>query len=325
MFKLFVVAWMVVYNIAHAGSITVTGAGQTIEEAKQQAFRKAIELHVGANVLSDIETQNFNRVKDDIYIYSSGYVDNYKIVAKEVRSNKIVLLIEVSVSESKIKNRIIGLGKSNTDFDSDRHRAQISTYIKSKLDGERLLSKHLAGYPKKAYHLKQMPYNISIDQYRNPILNIPYQITWNFDYIKSLREILETIEDGSNGFFKNSAGAVVIMAKDPKDWILGEKTTHRFNDLNIINIFHDAVNGRNQVRVVLRLKDIHNNDVLAMCHAPYFISGYGPFYDTGPLRIKTIFGNAKEEGVIRVPANLELIDRISKIEMSIDSDFVCLR
>lgn len=325
MIRLLFVACMFISNIAFAGNITVTGSGQTLDEAKHQAFRKAIELHIGATVLSDIETQNFNRVKDDIYIYSSGYVDDYKILRQETVNNKIILLLEVSVSESKIKNRIISVGKSSTDFDNNKHAAQINTYVQTKLAGERLLLKHLDGYPKKAYLIKQLPYTISLDKYRNPILNIPYQLSWNYDYIKTLKEILDTIEDGSNGLMKNSEAAIVIMVKDPKDWILGERTTHRFNDLNVVTLFHDSMNGRNQVRIILRLKDIYNNDVAAACYAPYFISGNGAFYNTGPLRVKTIFGNAKEEATISIPTTIALIDKVAKIELSIDADFVCQR
>ena len=326
MVKLLLVACLLFSNFAFAGYRTVTGNGKTFEEAKHQAFRKAIELEIGANVLSDIETQNYRRIKDEIYIYSSGYVDDYKVLSQEVRGNNVIVLLEVLVSESKIKNRIISAGKSNTDFDNQKHTAQVGTYIQERISADRLLGKHLAEYPRKAYIVKQHPYNITLNEYRNPVLNIPYTLNWNYDYIKTLREILNTIEHGSNGFLKNNESVIVIMAKDPKDWVLGEKTTHRFNDLNTVNQVHNSLNGYNQVRIIVRLKDMYNNDVHAICYAPKFISGYSEtFYNTGEPRVKMFYGNAKEQGLIKLPVSLEIIDKTSKIELSIDADYICNR
>ena len=305
---------------------TVTGFGKSFEEAKQQAFRKAIEFTVGANVLSDIETKNYARVKDEIYIYSSGYVDDYKIVQQDSINGNVVLLMEVLVSESKIKNRIISVGKYSTEFDNQKHTAQVGTYIQERVSADRLLGKHLAEYPKKAYLIKQQPYTITLNEYRNPVLNIPYTLSWNYDYIKTLREIMGTIEHGSNGLFANSASAVIIMAKDPKDWVLGEKSTHRFNDLGTVNQIHNAINGRNQVRIILRLKDKYSSEVHSICYMPLFMSGHNEsFYNTGEPRIKTFFGNVQEKNTIKIPITLEVINRISTIELSVDSDFVCQR
>ena len=324
MFKLLIVACLFISSVTQAGYLTVTGSGSSFEEAKQQAFRKAIEFQVGANVLSDVETQQYKRIKDEIYVYSSGYVDDYKIITQEVNSNIVILLMEVLVSESKIKNRIISAGKSSVDFNNQQHSAQVSTYIQERLAGDRLLSKHLSGYPNRAYTIKQFPYTITINENRNPVLNIPYQLNWNYDYVKTLKEILNATQHGDNGLFKNSASAVVIMVKDPKDWLFGEKSVYKFNDLNTVNQVHDAFNGFNQARIIVRLKDVYSNDLFAICYAPRFISGEGgSFYDTGAPRIKTIFGNEKENSVIKFPVNLDIIDRTSKIELSIDSDFVC--
>lgn len=319
--RLLLVVCFLISSIASAGDYTtVTGSGKTFEEAKQQAFRKAIEFKVGANILSDVETQNYTRVKDEIYVYSAGYVDDYKILQQETHNGMIVVLMDVLVSENKIKNRIISAGKSSTEFDNDRHSAQVSTYVQERLAADRLLNKHLADYPKKAYIIKQSPYNITLNEYRNPVLNIPYQLSWNYDYVKTLREILTKTQHGGN----KSASAVVIMAKDPKDWILGEKTVHRYDDMNTVNQLHNVLNGNSQVRIIVRLKDIYSNDVYAVCYAPLFISGSSAaFYDVGEPRVKSIYGNTREEGTIRLPVNLDIINRTSKIELLIDSDFVC--
>lgn len=321
--------WLAFVNVANADQnsyLTVTGIGNNFQQAKENAFRKAIEFKVGTTVLSDLEIRNYKIAKQEIYLYSAGYVDDYKILQQDSVNGSVVVLMEVLVSESKIKNRIISAGKSSTDFENQKHTAQVGTYMQERVSADRILAKHLAGYPKKAYEIKQQPYNITLNEYRQPVLNIPYSLNWNYEYIKTLREILNTIEHGSNGLFKNSESAVVIMVKDPKDWILGEKTTHKFNDLNTVNQVHNALNGYNQIRIIVRLKDLYNNDIHAICYSPRFISGYGEtFYDTGEPRVKMFYGNAKEQGLIKLPVNLDIIDKTSKIELSIDADHICNR
>lgn len=321
--RLLIVACLFLFNVAYANTVTVNGLGRSFEEAKQQAFRKAIEFHLGATVLSDIETQNFARVKDEIYIYSAGYVDEYTIIQHEVYNNVISLTIRVTVSESKIKNRIISVGRSSTNFDSQRHTAQISTYLQERINGDNLLIKHLSDYPRKAYELKQFPYTVSIDDRRNLSLVIPYEIKWNYDYVKTLREILVTIQDKDSGPFRQNAAAIVIMVKDPNHLLFGEKTFHKFDDLQKVNLFHNYLHGSNEVRIVARLKDIYDNDVYGICFAPMFISGQGAMYDTGELRIKKIYGNNKERGQIQIPVDFTMLNKTSKIELSVASDFNC--
>lgn len=321
--KLLIVACLFLSNIVFANPVTVTGLGKSFEEAKQQAFRKAIEFQLGATVLSDIETRNFTRVKDEIYVYSAGYVDDYTIIKHEVYNQVISLTMHVTVSESKIRNRIISVGKSNIEFDNQRHTTQISTYLQERISGDNLLIKHLEGYPTKALNIKHLPYKISIDERRNAFLNIPYEINWNFDYVKTLREILTVIQDKDNGLFKNNASGIIIMVKDPKDWLIGSKTIHKFDDLQKVNLLHNHIQGSNEARIIVRLKDMYNNDLYGVCYAPRFISGGEAFYNTGELRVKQIYGNAKEQGEIRLPVNFTILDKTSKIELSIDADFNC--
>jgi len=321
--RLLIVACLFFSNIVFANPVTVTGLGRSFEEAKQQAFRKAIEFQLGATVLSDIETQNFTRVKDEIYVYSAGYVDDYKIIKHDINNQVIYLTVSVTVSESKIRNRIISVGKSSTNFDSERHTAQISTYIQERLNGDNLLIKHLEGYPTKALTIKHFPYKVSIDERRNASLIIPYEIVWNFDYVKTLREILTVVQDKDAGPFKNNASGIVIMIKDPKDWLIGSKTIHKFDDLHKVNLLHDYIQGSNEARIIVRLKDMYNNDLYGVCYSPRFISGGEAFYSTGELRVKQIYGNAKEQGEIKLPVNFTILDKTSKIELSIDADLYC--
>ena len=53
--------------------IRTQGRGSTFEEAKNEAFRSAIEIKVGSAIVSEQETFN-DKVRDEIVNYSAGYV-----------------------------------------------------------------------------------------------------------------------------------------------------------------------------------------------------------------------------------------------------------
>lgn len=321
---LLLVACLLLTTFASAGDYTtVTGSGKSFEEAKQQAFRKAIEFKVGAAVLSDVETSNYQRIKDEIYVYSAGYVEDFRVLKQENYGTSVVVLMEVLVAEGRIRNRILSEGKSSKEFAGERHSAQASTFLQERQQGDRMLGQLFANYPHKAYHIKEGAYNITLDYRRNTTLNIEYEMWWNYDFVMNLREILSVIEDKSNGFNKPSAGAIVIMAKDPKDWLLGKRTDHLFNDLNRVDQVHDYIQTKTP-RIVVTFKDIQNRTVYAVCHTPKFIWGGGDsFYSTGNHNTVVIYGNVKEKGTIQTPAPLEIIDKINKIELSIVAENVC--
>lgn len=322
--RLLLVVCLLLSSIASASDyLTVTGSGNTFEEARQQAFRKAIEFKVGATVLSDVETKNYQRVKDDIYIYSAGYVEDYKILRQESKNNNVILLMDVLVSESKLKNRILSEGKSDKDFDGSQHSAQITTFLQERQQGDLLLQKVLSNYPVKAYNIKQGPYTITIDNNRNPILNIPYVISWNFEFIKEMRETLDLLVNCKPTFTKLCTSGVVIMAKDPKDWILGTKTEHTFSDLNRIDQIHNRLVSHSP-RIIARFYDINDRMLIGTCYTPRFIwGGNEGFYSNGQFNLIVIHGNVKESGVINSSVPLEVIDKTVRIQLSIEPVFVC--
>lgn len=63
-------------------TLTVSGTGKTLEEAKLNALRSAIEQAFGAFVSSKTEILNDNLVKDEIVSVASGNVQKYDVVSQ---------------------------------------------------------------------------------------------------------------------------------------------------------------------------------------------------------------------------------------------------
>lgn len=301
--------------------IRTTGTGTSLNEARYNAFRDAIEIRVGTIILSERESNKFNLVKDQILAHSAGYVDDYKIIQSHTSNGRVTVTVDVLVADSKIANHIIATGKSNKNIDGNRHDAQYSTLMNERNTGDKILDNVLKGYPMKAYTIKQQPYSITIDHNRNMVMNIPYEVSWNYSYIESMSEVLGLLEDERPSLLKKIPGNITIMVKNPKDYVLGKKSVYRFNDVSRVHKVQDAFTGKNEMRIKYSINDYGRNTMIGGCWLPGSMSGYKEsFYGIGSTDDVRIFGNTKEKNTISfmIPSNLTaIINRASTVELSI--------
>jgi hypothetical protein len=84
-------------------TLNVSGTGKTLEEAKINALRSAIEQAFGAFISSKTEILNDNLVKDEIISVSSGNVQNYEVLSQtEVSNNSYATTLSATVSLDKL-------------------------------------------------------------------------------------------------------------------------------------------------------------------------------------------------------------------------------
>ena len=306
-----------------ASAIQVTGEGSTFEEAKQNAFRTAIEFEAGAVVVSERESNNYQLVKNEILVYSSGYITNYKIISSIVDGNKTKVLVDVQVASNKLADRILGVGSNTKTFDADKHSNQYNSYLQGKQNGDRLLQQLLNDYPAKAYNLTQGVHQFKVDVNRNGIIEIPLELRWNYKFIESFNEAMKILEDGSNGLFKASPSNVTVMAKDPKDWIIGSKNQYKFNDMNTVSTITQTLLNK-QPRILVSIKNINNKVAFQQCYVPDSMSGKKPaFYDASNHIV--VYGNRIEKNKIELSfVNMhEVVKEIQSIELNIVADNNC--
>jgi len=318
--------WLAFTGLVYADQlqyITVTGSGDTFQQAKETAFRKAIEFKVGLTVVSDVDIKNYKIAKEEIYLYSAGYIDDYKVLSQENSPQGVTVLLSVAVAESKLKNRILSVGKDTATFGGNRHATQVSTYLQERQQGDRLFDRILEDYPVKAYKIKQSTYAIEFDRQRKPFIKIPYELSWNFEYIKSLRETLDLINDCTPQWSSACNYKIIIMAKDPKDYVFGKTTNNYFNDVVRNNQLHNRFVYGSPV-IIVKLYDLNNNVFDSVCYTPRFVwGGNEGFYSTGRENVAVISGNTTEKGTIDITAPLSTIDRTAKIELVVESKDRC--
>ena len=93
--------------------IRVESQAQDFEGAKKQAFRLASEQVAGTVVLSESELRNSNLTRNEIITYSSGLIDEYKIVDRVDMPGAVKLTMDVWITESVMAQRL--LAKSATE------------------------------------------------------------------------------------------------------------------------------------------------------------------------------------------------------------------
>lgn len=84
-------------------TLTVSGSGKTIEEARLNALRSAIEQAFGAFISSKTEILNDNLVKDEIVSVSNGNIEKYNIISQtEIPNNGYAMTLSATVSIDKL-------------------------------------------------------------------------------------------------------------------------------------------------------------------------------------------------------------------------------
>ena len=84
-------------------TLNVSGTGKTIEEARLNALRSAIEQSFGAFISSKTEILNDNLIKDEIVSVSSGNIEKYNIISQtEIPNYGYAITLSATVSIEKL-------------------------------------------------------------------------------------------------------------------------------------------------------------------------------------------------------------------------------
>ena len=92
-------------------TLKVSGTGKTLEEAKTNALRSAIEQAFGTFISSKTEILNDNLVKDEIVSVSNGNIQKFDIISQiEIPNNGFAITLNVTVSINKLTSFIESKG-----------------------------------------------------------------------------------------------------------------------------------------------------------------------------------------------------------------------
>jgi hypothetical protein len=314
--RLLLIAACLLFTNAFANDyIRVVGTGPTIESAKENAFREAMMIRVGTVVVSERESTINNLKRDDISVYSAGYVNDYKIISVVNNGSMVNVTLDVSVADSKLVNQRLNSGSTTNIINGDNASVNYKTFIDQKKKADKLINTVTSSYPTSAYIVEQSPYQIGVDSYRNAILSVHYKLKWNYDYIVAFNELLSLVEDGKYGMFEHAPSNVIVMGKNPKDYILGEKKHYKFTDVLLLDNLKDSMTYGREAKLKLSVTDTNFNNVISQC-----FNINKTYFSVGDPRTLILYGNTKEEGVLqlRIPVEYNnILHRASNIKLSV--------
>ena len=272
-----------------ATTVTVHGYGVDREAAKKDAFRTAIENVCGTVVLSDREHFRNRTTHDKVISYSSCRVERYSIL-EEVHNG---LKVRVTLSDNRLSDRLYSKSNTRNQFDSDKVKAQLDTIKTEQNDGDRLIDEVFRDYPYRAFNLHKTkePY-ITIDERRNVLLMVPYDIRWNYNFITALNNMFSMMET------PHGRGVINVMAKNPDALVLGHHDKYFIDDLYRLDYLKSKFS-HNEMRLKIRARDTQGKNVLNICYNPEYKAG-GIFYSAGINGKLTIFGNDTNQGTLRI-------------------------
>lgn len=203
------------------GAIRVTGAGQTFEEAKKDAFRRAVEIAVGTTIVSNYATNGNVAVKNQILAYSSGYVTQYVVVSQEARGNGVGLVVDVWVASNRIAGRILSANSGERPLQGHAMVAQAKTWTDSRADADRVLLSTLADWPEKGYNVVTTSTKLVVDSRRKPLIEVGYRLNYNNSWVVAFKETMMAVGEQH----KHGDRALVLFMDNPGAFLPSNRLT----------------------------------------------------------------------------------------------------
>ena len=214
------------------GPYKVTASGKTVVEAKRLCFRYAVEQAMGVAIQSEREIVNNEVAKNYILSHSSGFVEDYRVVAVRQENNQFTVDMEVYVRPTIRDEYILHSARAGQKIDGEFVENSISTYEDQRKSGDQLLLSVLRNYPEKALELEVEPVNFKMDD-KNRFLyaEITYRLRFSDNYLQSLSQVLAQVKDRECSAFCGNMYNFAVQYKKPTDRVMSTVDKYYFNDL----------------------------------------------------------------------------------------------
>ena len=168
--------------------IRVQSQARDFEQVKKQAFRMASEQVAGTVILSESELRNSKLTRDEIITYSSGLIDEYRIVDRIDGPNFVKLTVDIWIVESVMAQRLLAKSTTEQKINGDALAVRVDSILEEQERGDRLIRAILRDYPARAYVLKVTASNTEMDRDRNFAVTVNWLLEWDQRYANAFLE-----------------------------------------------------------------------------------------------------------------------------------------
>lgn len=240
--------------------IRVQSKGATETEARNEAFRLAVDQAVGSLLVSETKIQDGNLQSYETINYSSGYIYDFEYV-NIYQDNEVVLQVDVWVKKSKIAERISLKNQTQGELEGGRIAESFRSLQQQDSAGDKLLTAILEDFPERAVNIeiKQIEY---INSNRTPILQVTFNVWWKAKYIESLRETMKNIGEEYSSSRDYSPGLDIRGRVRCNGWLCSDK--HYATDQARADLIYKGFYGK-RPNVLVTILDTHNQPVYNQC------------------------------------------------------------
>jgi hypothetical protein len=175
--------------------VDVVSKGLSVEQARLEGFRTAVNQAVGSVVATQTQTQNQRLVRDEIINYSSGFVDRFEIMEQQDLGNRVRLKMRVWVAESRLSHRLLGQSYDSQQVPGGRIGAQVETLLEERLRGDQLIEAVMQDYPHRAFDVRVGKSSVKFDEYRQASIVTDVTIRWETRFVDAVRDTLRRTND----------------------------------------------------------------------------------------------------------------------------------
>jgi hypothetical protein len=250
--------------------VEVESTASTIEDARKEAFKLAVAKAVGSLVVSEREIRNSELIRDDILMYSSGYVEDYEFKSETQVGSLYRVVALVWVSESKIADRLQISKKAAGQVDGPKLARKLETYVAQKVASDKLITNIISDFPKNSFVIEVGKTSSRLVE-RSLQVIVPFSIRWEQSYITALEEALVRTREGNDPLdWRYARLPSVIAVRKKGDWF---KTFAAYSDGEKEALFHKyLINTR--PHLLVESKNNLGNLINTMCYEIPYLTGY---------------------------------------------------
>lgn len=235
--------------------LRVQAQGRDETDAREQAFRLAVNQAIGTLVVVETELRNGRITRDEIIAHSSGMVHDFAIVQSQRSGNQHMIVIDVWVAKSQIADRILSRSRDAARVEGGRITEQIASYQATRLSGDSVIETVLDDFPARAFVITVGNTKVSVDQSRQASLLIPVTVQWSQPWLNSMAEAAERVshQPDCTGWLMRSSPLCRSMHK----LLVGTRGGY-FDDNKMWDIYMTHVS-RDPARLRITIRDTAGN------------------------------------------------------------------
>lgn len=249
--------------------VQVESTAASAAQARAEGFKLAVSQAIGTLVVTESEVKNHQLVRNEIVQYSSGYIQDFKILTETQVGSMTRIVMDVWVTESKIADRLLNVSKADGVIEGEKSAAQYRSNLNQMQSGDRMLEMVLNDFPSRAFDIRVGKSVVTMPA-RGIQIQIPIHISWNEAYINSLSEVLGVVRQGQSGnYYRGPNWAAVIRYKKKSDW---QMSTASFRDRIKLELIENNLI-RSEPLIKLLIKNEAGTPLFSQCFRYAGLSG----------------------------------------------------